>query len=64
MNKYVLILPLVVLSVFLGYFGSTLQMEHVYAIATVTTVFVATYGLLLFFKHQKRGEDKLKRKRF
>jgi Na+-driven multidrug efflux pump len=64
MNKYVLILPLVVLSVFFGYFGSTLQVEHVYAIAVVTTVFVATYQLLLFLKHQKRGEDKLKRKRF
>jgi len=64
MNKYVLILPLVVLSVFLGYYGSTLQMEHVYAMATATTVFVATSGLLLFLKHQKVGDSKRARKRF
>ena len=64
MNKYVLILPLVILSVFLGYFGSSLQMEHVYAIAAVTTVLVAIAGCLLFLKHQKVGEDKLKRKQF
>jgi len=53
MNKYVLILPLVILSVFLGYFGSSLQIEHVYTIAAVTTVLVATSGYLLFLKHQK-----------
>jgi len=64
MNKYALTLPLVISSVFLGYFGSSLKMEHVYAIAAVTTVFVATSGYLLFLKHQRVGEDKLKRKRF
>lgn len=64
MNKYALMLPLVILSVFLGYFGSSLKMEHLYAIATVTTVFVAASGLLLFLKHQKVGNSKRTRKRF
>jgi len=64
MNKYVLILPLVTLSVFLGYFASSSKMEHVYAIAAVTTILVAMSGYLLFLKHQKVGEDKLKRKQF
>jgi len=64
MNKYALILPLVILPVFLGYFASSPKMEHVYTIAAVTTVFVAIAGYLLFLKHQKVGEDKLKRKQF
>jgi len=63
MNKYALILPLVILSVFLGYLGSSLQMEHIYAIATASTVFAAIPGYVLFLKHQKVGEEKLKRKR-
>ena len=62
MNKYVLILPLVILSVFLGYFASISKMEHVYTIATVTTVLVAIAGYLLFLKHQKVGDSKRKRK--
>lgn len=62
MNKYVLILPLVILSVFLGYFCSSLQIKHVYAIAAVTTVLVATSGYLLFLKHQKVGDSKRTRK--
>ena len=64
MNKYALTLPLVIFSALLGYFGSSLKMIHVYAITTATTVFVATSGYLLFLKHQKAGEDRLKRKRF
>jgi len=62
MNKYVLILPLVILSVFLGYFASSSKMEQVYAIAAVTTVLVATSGYLLFLKHQKVGDSKRIRK--
>jgi len=64
MKKYVLIRPLVILSVFLGYFGSSLKMEHVYAIATVTTVLVAIAGCLLFLKHQKVGDSKRTKKQF
>ena len=62
MKKYVLILPLVILSVFLGYFGSSLKMEHVYAISTVTTVIVAMSGYLLFLKQQKAGDSKRTRR--
>jgi len=62
MNKYALILPLVISSFFLGYFASNSKMEHVYTIATVTTVLVAITGCLLFFKHQKVGNSKRKRK--
>jgi NADH:ubiquinone oxidoreductase subunit 6 (subunit J) len=62
MNKYALILPLVVLSFFVGYFASSSKMEHVYLIATVSTVFVAIAGFLLFLKHQKVGDSKRKRK--
>jgi len=62
MNKYALMLPLVMLSFFLGYFASNLQMEHVFVIATVTTVIVAIAGYLLFLKHQKGGDSKRTRK--
>jgi hypothetical protein len=58
MNKYVLILPLVALSVFLGYYASSSKMEHFYTVATVTTVLVAIAGLLLLLKHQKAGDSK------
>ena len=64
MNKYALILPLVILSFFLGYFGSSLQIKHVYAIAAVTTVLVATSGYSLFLKHQKVSDSKRTRKKF
>jgi len=64
MNKYALILPLVILSFFFGYFASSSKMEHFYTIATVTAVLVAIAGCLLFLKRQKVGEDKSKRKRF
>jgi parallel beta-helix repeat protein len=62
MNKYALILPLVALSFFLGYFASSSQMEHICIIATVSTVFVAIAGFLLFLKHQRVGDNKRKRK--
>ena len=64
MNKYALILPLVILSFFLGYFASGSKMEHVYTIATVTTVLVAIAGCLLFLKHQKVGDNKRTKKQF
>ncbi len=57
MNKYVLILPLVIWAVFLGYFVSSLQTEHVYAIATVTVAFAVIVGYLLFLKQQKAGDE-------
>jgi len=62
MNKYALILPLVILSFFLGYFASSSKMEHFYTIATVTTVIVAIAGYLLFLKHQKVGDSKRTKK--
>ncbi len=64
MNKYALILPLVILSFFLGYFASSSKMEHFYTIATVTTVLVAIAGCLLFLKHQKVGDSKRTKKQF
>jgi len=57
MNKYALMLPLGILSVFLGYFGSSLKMEHLYAIATVTAVFVAITGYSLFFKRLRKSKQ-------
>jgi len=62
MNKYALILPLVILSFFLGYFASSSKMEHFYTIAAVTTVIVAIAGCLLFLKHQKVGDSKRTKK--
>ena len=62
MNKYALILPLVILSFFLGYFASSSKMEHFYTIATVTTVIVAIAGYLLFLKHQKVSDSKRTKK--
>lgn len=63
MNKYALMLPLVILSVFLGYFGSTSKMEHIYAIAIVTTVFATIAGYSFFHKHQNGGDSKRVRKK-
>ncbi|PVX25277.1 MAG: hypothetical protein CW691_05120 [Candidatus Bathyarchaeum sp.] len=60
MNKYALTVPLTILSVLLGYFASSLQIEHIIGIATISTVLVAAYGYFLFLQHQK-GEEKLKR---
>ena len=64
MNKFAIILPLIILSAFLGYFGSSLQMEQVYAILAVTTVGVALAGILLFLDHQKTGDRRRTRKRY
>ena len=64
MSKYALMLPLVILSVFLGYFGSTSKMEQIYAIAIVTTVFAAIAGYSFFLKHQNGGDSKRVRKKF
>jgi len=55
MIKYALILPLIVASFLLGYFASNSQREQVYAVAIVTTVFVAAAGYLFLVKHQKQG---------
>ena len=63
MNKFAIILPLIILSAFLGYFGSSL-LEQVYAILAVTTVGVALGGILLFFDHQKAGDRRRTRKRY
>ena len=57
MNKYALTLPLLALSVFLGYFGSNLKMEHIYAIATATAAFVATSGYMFFFKRLRKPKQ-------
>jgi len=58
MNKYALILPLLILAVFLGYFASSLPTEWVYAAVIVTGVVVAIGIYLLFLEHQKAGEEK------
>ncbi len=57
MNKYALRLPLVILSVFLGYFGSSLKMEHIYVTAIVTAVFVAIAGYSLFVKRLRKSKQ-------
>ncbi|UCC58457.1 MAG: hypothetical protein JSW14_00580 [Candidatus Bathyarchaeum sp.] len=62
MNKFALILPLLMLAVFLGYCGSVLPREWVYAAIIVTVVVVAIVGYFLFLEKQKTGEGKRKRK--
>ena len=62
MNKFALILPLLILAVFLGYYGSSLPKEWVYLAVAVTGVVVAIAGFLLFLDHQKAGDKKRKRK--
>jgi len=62
MNEYALTLPLVVFSVLLGYFGSNLQMEHVYAFLAFTAAGVTTAGCFLSNKQQKGGDRKRARK--
>ncbi len=65
MNKYALALPLVILSVFWGYFDSSPKMEHIYVIAIVTAVFVAIAGYSLFVKRLrkcKQGDTIVSRK--
>jgi len=46
MNKYALMLPLVILSVLLGYFGSNLKIEQVYAFLALTAAGATTFGYL------------------
>jgi hypothetical protein len=58
MNRYALILQLVVLSFLLGYFASNSQREYVYAIAILTAVFVTAAGYLFFVKHTKSDDRK------
>ena len=62
MNKFVLILPLLMLAVFLGYCGSGLPREWVYAAVIVTLIVVAIVAYLLFLEKQKSGEAKRERK--
>ncbi len=62
MNKFALILPLLMLAVFLGYFGSSLPKEWVYTAVAVTAVVAAIVGYLLFLDYQKAGERIRKRK--
>lgn len=64
MNKFAIILPLIILSAFLGYFGSSLPIEQIYTILAVTAVGVAAAGILLFLDYQKAGDRKRKRKRY
>ncbi len=62
MNKFALILPLLILAVFLGYFGSSLPTEWLYAVVIVAAVAVAIAGYLLYIEHQKGDEGKRTRK--
>jgi hypothetical protein len=62
MNKYALTLPLVTLSVLLSYFGSNLEMEHVYAFLAFTAAGVTTAGCFLSNKQQVGGDRKRVRK--
>ena len=59
MNKYALILPLVVLSFVLGYFSSHSQTEEGYVIviivASLTAALTMALGCLLFMRQQKSG---------
>ncbi|MCW4016457.1 MAG: hypothetical protein NWF06_08815 [Candidatus Bathyarchaeota archaeon] len=64
MNKYALTLPLAMLSVVLGYFCPSLQIQHICMIASASTIFVAISVYMLFLKPQKAVEEKLKREQF
>jgi hypothetical protein len=48
MNKYALTLPLVILSVLLGYIGLNLKMEHVYVFLVFTAAGVTIAGYLFW----------------
>ena len=56
MNKYALMLPLVTLSIFLGYVSSNPQTEQTYIVVTTTTLGIGT--ILLFFIAKSHGEKK------
>jgi uncharacterized membrane protein YfcA len=62
MNKFVLILPLLVLAVFLGYFGSNLPTEWFFAVVILMVVVVAIAVYVLLLEKQKAGEGKRRRK--
>ena len=62
MNKFVLILPLLMLAVFLGYYGSSLPIEWIFVAIAVTVVVASIAGTKLFIDHQKAGDKKRKRK--
>ena len=51
MNKFILILPLLILAVFLGYCGSSLTSEWVFALVIIAIVAMA--GYLLWLQKQK-----------
>ena len=61
MNKYALILPLVVLAFLLGYFSSCINAEDIYLVSAVTAAIAAILaviaGYLQFIKN-KKGENK------
>jgi uncharacterized membrane protein len=54
MNRYALILPLLILAVLLGYFSSSLPREWIYAVVIVVGV-VASAGYLLYIEQEKGG---------
>jgi len=59
MNKYALILPLVVLAFLWGYFSSCIKTEGIYLVSAVTASIAAILaviaGYLQFIKHKKGG---------
>ena len=60
MNKFALILPMVVLSFVVGYFSSCPPTEEGYLItiiaASLTAALTLAVGCLLFMREQKKGE--------
>lgn len=62
MDRFVLILPLLILAVLLGYFGSSLPKEWVYAVVVLAAGMVAIEGYLLYIEKQKGDESKRTRK--
>ncbi len=59
MNKYALILSLVVLAFLLGYFSSCIKAEDIYLLSAVTAgiaaILAVIAGYLQFIKHKKGG---------
>ena len=62
MNRFAIIMPLIIASFLLGYFASNLETEHVLAILAVTAAIVTIAGILLFYKQQNGGSNKRTRK--
>ena len=50
MNKYALILPLALLSFFLGYFSSCLQDDQLLVVVTVAAATATVVGLVLVYR--------------